>query len=431
MLDRLVNFFSEPSYLVALAFGVLALGYAISRPEMFIYIAAGFAVLVSITPPTLFDPLEYIPLWGPLEGIRSYNRFFAVIGGAALLVAMTAAGFRLVGGLYPSAKLLLFTHMLILAKNLIYTDDYTFVVVVFVGFVIVAVVFSILFQAANTPTEAFSLYLLFILATAAIFFSANLFQFYVNRSAMFVVGGRFHGITNNPQMFVISAAPLLPVAYFVFANYRNLAIRLLAAVFVLVMLYWCYLTGSRLALLLVVVGATAYFQMRLEEIAAVTAIGLVAIAVISNFDTGLEISSDSRILSTTDTRTDIWKDQWEAFVSNPLFGEPIEGGGRLGFGESTWLGAAAGLGILGLLPMLALFAYTLKLTLRLWSSPHLFETSSLRAMVLSVVVVAMAGTFFEAYLFGVLTLPMTLFLATVFMMERVDQLSLPSGPLPA
>ena len=165
--------------------------------------------------------------------------------------------------------------------------------------------------------------------------------------------------------------------------------------------------------------------------AGVTAVGLVAIAVLSNFDTGLELSSDSRILSTTDTRTAIWKDQWESFISNPLFGEPIADGGRLGFGESTWLGAAAGLGILGLLPMLALFTYTLNLTLRLWSSPQLFQSDSLRAMVLSVVLVAMAGTFFEAYLFGVLTLPMTLFLATVFMMERVHQLSLPADPLPA
>jgi hypothetical protein len=36
--------------------------------------------------------------------------------------------------------------------------------------------------------------------------------------------------------------------------------------------------------------------------------------------------------------------------------------------------------------------------------------------------VSVAGSFFEAFLFGVLTLPMSLFLATVIMLERLFQL---------
>jgi uncharacterized SAM-binding protein YcdF (DUF218 family) len=43
-------------------------------------------------------------------------------------------------------------------------------------------------------------------------------------------------------------------------------------------------------------------------------------------------------------------------------------------------------------------------------------------MILAVVMVSVAGSFFEAFLFGVLTLPMSLFLATVIMLERLFQL---------
>jgi hypothetical protein len=100
------------------------------------------------------------------------------------------------------------------------------------------------------------------------------------------------------------------------------------------------------------------------------------------------------------------------FFDHPIFGGPVEGD-RLTFGESTWLGAAAGLGIAGLAPMLMLLSRTLGLAARFWKTQGTLGNAKANAMILAVVMVSVAGSFFEAFLFGVLTLPMSLFLATV------------------
>jgi hypothetical protein len=421
MIDRLVTFLLEPQNLLAIFLGLLALGYAVTRPELFVYLAAGFTVLVSITPPTLNNPEDYIALWGPLESVRAYNRYFAIAGGSALLVAMASGGLRFAGGLSRCASILLLVHGLILAKNLVFTSDRPYVIVIFIGFAIVTLMLSNLFGSARTVEELLSIYLKFVIAVACLFFVLNLFQYRVNSSAMFVIGGRFHGITFNPQMFVISAAPCLPVAYLMLTGTSNSLVRLIAIGAAVLTLYWCYLTGSRLALLLVIVGAATYFQFRLEEMLLVSLVGLVLLAIGSSLDVNVDISSDSRMFSTTDTRTRVWKDQINLFFDHPIFGAPVEGD-RLTFGESTWLGAAAGLGIAGLAPMLMLLSRTLGLAVRFWKTQGTLGNAKANAMILAVVMVSVAGSFFEAFLFGVLTLPMSLFLATVIMLERLFQL---------
>lgn len=421
MIQRLLELASNPFFWVAGIVAIISLGLAVSRPRLFVYLAAGFAVLISITPPTIADASSYISLWGPLEIVRSYNRYLAVLGGAALLLAMKSSGIPSSLVLPSSINALLFTHGLILTKNLLENADAVFVMLLFVGFAIVVFIYWTLLQQARTSTELIQLYLKFAAITGASFLALTLFQFFVNRAATSIVGGRFHGITNNPQMFVITVAPFFPVMYYLFAKSKISLVRLGCILATLVSLYWCYLTGSRLALVLIIVGFGVYYQFRIAELLGVIVVASLTLLLLSTFDANLEFSNDSRVFSTADTRTAVWKAQWQEFLENPLIGKSFNGS-RVTFGESTWLGAAAGLGILGLIPMLFLGARTVSLAINLWNSSGIFEDNSERAMLLSVVAVSMVGTLFEAYLFGVLTLPMTMFLVTVMMMERLEVL---------
>lgn len=421
MIQRLLELASNPFFWVAGIVAIISLGLALSRPRLFVYLAAGFAVLISITPPTILDTAAYISLWGPLETVRIYNRYLAVLGGAGLLLAMKSSGAPSSLALPYSVNALLFTHGLILTKNLLENADTVLVALLFVGFAVVVFIYWTLLQQARNSTDLIQLYLKFAAITGASFLAITLFQFSINRAATSIVGGRFHGITSNPQMFVISIAPFFPVMYYLFAKSKISIVRLGCVLAILVSLYWCYLTGSRLALVLIVVGFGVYYQFRLAELFGVVIVASLTLLLLSTFDANLDFSNDSRVFSTTDTRTAIWKAQWQEFLENPLMGKSFNGS-RVTFGESTWLGAAAGLGILGLIPMLFLGARTVSLAINLWNSSGIFSDSSQRAMLLSVVAVSMVGTLFEAYLFGVLTLPMTMFLVTVMMMERLEVL---------
>jgi hypothetical protein len=423
MTQRLLELASNPYFWVAGIVAIISLALALSRPRLFVYLAAGFAVLISITPPTILDPEAYISLWGPLESIRTYNRFLAVLGGAGILLAMKSTGAPTSLTVPASVTALLFTHGLILTKNLLENVDTLFVALLFVGFVIVVFIYWTLLQQARNTKELIELYLRFAAVTGGAFLALTFFQFGINRAATSIVGGRFHGITNNPQMFVISIAPFFPVMYYLFAKSKVSLVRVGCIVAALLSLYWCYLTGSRLALVLIVVGFGVYYQFRIAELFGVVIAASCALLLLSTFDTNLEFSNDSRVFSTTDTRTAIWRAQWEEFINNPLMGKSFQGS-RVTFGESTWLGAAAGLGIIGLIPMLYLGARTTSLAIGLWNSTGIFADNSQRAMLLSIVAVSMVGTLFEAYLFGVLTLPMTMFLVTVMMMERLETLKL-------
>ncbi len=81
--------------------------------------------------------------------------------------------------------------------------------------------------------------------------SLTLVQYRINASAMMIVGGRFHGLTSKPQMFVISVAPFFAVSHFVFSSAKKTYVKIISVVVTVVGLYWCYLNGSRLALVLV------------------------------------------------------------------------------------------------------------------------------------------------------------------------------------
>ena len=117
--------------------------------------------------------------------------------------------------------------------------------------------------------------------------------------------------------------------------------------------------------------------------------------------------SINRLNNITDTRTQVWQNLWSSFLQYPLFGVPASGQ-RVGFGESTWLGAAASLGLVGLIPLL-LFAKSC--AQMLWDlNTDTFISKQLRLKpYISLINSSFSGMFVssiaEAYLLGSLAFP--------------------------
>ncbi len=124
----------------------------------------------------------------------------------------------------------------------------------YIGFLIVLFLFSDLINSAKDTAQLSFLLQTYAISTGLILFLITLLQYRINASAMSIVGGRFHGLTSNPQMFVISLAPFFPVAYFTYSQSKSPWVRLLSVGATLLSLYWCYLTGSRLSLVLIFMG---------------------------------------------------------------------------------------------------------------------------------------------------------------------------------
>lgn len=424
--DTVLRALSSPAILIAAIGGTVYLLFAMASPKRFIGVVALFSVVVSITPPTLFDKTAYLPLFGPLESIRIYNRYIAVVAGAAIAFAFRTTS-RIKSGLPPSGLLLLAIHCLILVKNVLGGVDLLLSTLLILAFIIVTFMVWDQLAISKSATELMGRYQALMAGTAAIFIAINLTQFVLGRPATMIIGGRFSGITSNPQMFALSVTPFFPVAFHLIKTRTPVILRSLAIIAAVICLYWCLLTGSRLSLLLIATGYAAYFRFSPSQVAIVLALAVLAIAAIEIFDVDFGETQANRAFSSTDTRTAVWKGQWETFLANPVLGMDFKGN-RVTFGESSYLGAAAGLGLIGLVLIGSLLFRSLMLLRSSWQYFRQVKGNGPGSLVLAVTLVAIAGSFFEAYLFGVLTLPMIIFLATIFMLERLTVLK--SAPLP-
>ena len=105
---------------------------------------------------------------------------------------------------------------------------------------------------------------------------------------------------------------------------------------------------------------------------------------------------------------------WNTFLLNPLFGEEINGG-RLGFGENSWLAIAATTGLLGLIPMLNFGLASLSILRNLSSARFNLEERQQAAVVNAGLSSLLVGSIFEAYLLGTLCAPIlfTMLYATI------------------
>lgn len=246
-----------------------------------------------------------------------------------------------------------------------------------------------------------------------IFIATALYQASIDLAPMTFVHGLFMGTSGNPQHAGTLLATMVPCLFFLLFNpdqklwQRGAWLTLLAAI-----LYALVLTGSRTAVLSVVVATAVFFGQRLQRLQTLVLVGLVGAAfVFATTDASFAVSAfdtviPGKLASLENTRAQVWQAQWNSFLTYPLFGSPLSGA-RLGYGENSWLAIAASTGIIGLVPAFFFgyqsFRFMAKLR-RLGShnTRYRLHCDTITAGISALLV----GSVAEAYLLAILAFPL-------------------------
>ena len=173
------------------------------------------------------------------------------------------------------------------------------------------------------------------------------FNFLINRQPITFVQGRFIGTTGNPQHAGVLLAATVPCLMFLIQKLPrwNFA-KFLWVATLIVTLYFLALSGSRTGLMMGVVSILLFYRnnggswikvLLFLAIAAALIVPFLGADSLSSSSTGIDAKVSDRFTSTNNTREGVWNGMWNAFMDNILFGSPLAQGGRLGYGENSWL----------------------------------------------------------------------------------------------
>lgn len=261
--------------------------------------------------------------------------------------------------------------------------------------------------------QSFRLGVAAIAWVGVIFVLVNAYQAVFDLHAITFVHGRLLGTTGNPQHAAVLLSTTLPCFIFSFEQsskrYWLKWFWLFALIAVMVALT---MTGSRTGMVMAVVTIIFFYQNRIGTLLrflGITAIALFLLFLLTGQGSQVPLietehyGAASRLLSLSNSREQVWTAMWRIFLQNPILGTPLIGD-RLGYGENSWLAAAANTGIGGLIPLSLFGIACIRLMQRLiilgQKQPRYFLHSS---VVVSGIASLLVGSFFEAYLLSNLT----------------------------
>ena len=365
---------------------------------------------------------EYIlqapPLVFPLEQIRAAGRPLT----AMLLVMLLLAGLQSRNNqrrrlLPPPIKYILLVQAAIVLKTFYYGSiSFALLTAVTIGGIILMVYLG---PSRWLQTDHdFTLAAWSVAMVGVVFIGVNFYQALYDTYPLTFISGRFLGTTGNPQAAALVLAGVFPASLYM-AEHRvhRSRTRRLWSVIPLLVLLTLLATGSRTGLVMAIITVVFFYRQRYDKllrfIALIGLCGLLLLFFVNKTSSLWEFfisPTQSRASSVWDnTRQTVWLSLWNSFAANPILGVPLQGDRFMGYGESSWLGAAAALGLLGLIPLTLFAIHSLRLILQLhrrsMSAPGEFlECSTVIAGLASL----FAGSLFEAYLLGNLTVSVLL-----------------------
>ncbi|MFM2303432.1 MAG: hypothetical protein RLZZ135_841 [Cyanobacteriota bacterium] len=423
-IDQLFGLMISPYGLVGLAIGILIVIYASrSRPAgWMLFSLCCFAASLNEAPRSQW--IKVIPpLLFPFQQIRSVGRPLAIV----LLLLLVILAFMSTDTwrrwiLPPPLKYLIVVQGAIVLKTLLYGNlEFSLIS----GLTFGCLIFVLRMGPGRwlQDDRNFHLAARSLAVAVSIFITINTYQYAIDRYAVTFHQGRFLGTTDNPQQAALLLSSAIPCLIFLSQRTSSSKfIKVMWAMFLIATLFFLFMTGSRMGVLIALTSVIlfyrnnggAWFQF---------SIGLAVLAVIVTtlLDPALLISSSGvdtvsgRVTSTENTRAVVWTGMWQTFQDNLLFGLPLEQG-RMGFGENSWLAAAANLGLIGVIPMVMMGWESLKLMWQLdrlsQRQPHYFFYSSTAIAGIGSLLV---GSLFEPFLLGNITFVLLAFLTYLIM----------------
>lgn len=409
-INQLLAFLMSPLGLVGAALGlILWLRATRSQQAAWLVVAlCGFAAsLAKFSSQWVSEPPALV---FPLQQLRNAGRplTMALVGLLLLISFKNQSNWRNTSLPQPVVWLL-GVHGVIFAKNFLYgSASYAFLAL---G-TFVALVLAVKRGPARwLQTERDFHWVAWSIAMIGVLFLvANAYQAFFNLYPITFVKGRFLGTTGNPQQAGILLAIMLPAVMYLFESERSWR-RFGWLVLLPVTGFTLYLTGSRMGVLMGITTVLFFYRLRFTKLLRLGfLLGGIAIAVmvLLGGDDALQqptfLSVTDRYIEIENTRQNIWAILWRNFQNYPVFGVPLRGERLLGYGESSWLGAASSLGIIGLIPLLLFGVGCLVMIVRLNRLGREADEDRLaNDMVMAGLAAILVGSVFEAILLGNLT----------------------------
>jgi len=219
-----------------------------------------------------------------------------------------------------------------------------------------------------------------------------------------IAGQRLFATTANPQAAGTIFAFALPAIAVIISRKQSriLAKPILIALagIVGVFLLW---TGSRTGALAAIAGCAVLFRHKLTHSTLV--LGIIAICSYALMQMAVFEGSHGaaqRLLSTSNTRAEPWSALINDFISNPAFGKKLTGGSTK---ESSILGTASNLGIVGLAILSVFLLHVGKLSFQLIRiSRRMPDHANLASAIAGGFAAMVISWILDGYLYGVTTL---------------------------
>lgn len=416
-LGQLLNFIMSPMGSVGIIVGLFLIRSASRdrRVAWFLLALSCFAASLSkfqnefvIAPSLVF----------PLEQLRAQGRTLAMVLVAALLVISWQQRRKQPLTLPNPIRYLIVVQIAIFLKTVVYGSP-AFAILAAVVYGMLILMFSAGPVSWIQAERGFAFGMWSIAMVGVVFVLANGYQALFSLYPLTYVAGRFLGTTGNPQQAATLLAGIIPAVGFMIEHESERRwLRYLWLLLFAVSIGLILITGSRTGLLMTGIALLSFYRNRVWKLLRIgvpvvivawlgftylTDNGEIGRQILSMVNTRLFTDIDSQF-TTANSRQMVWAALWNSFSQNPLFGSPLLGERLMGYGESSWLGAAAAVGIVGLVPLLLFGLACLKMMISLLiigykhAESHL-QTSAVVAGLASLLV----ASFFEALLLGNLT----------------------------
>jgi hypothetical protein len=375
-----------------------------------------FCFLVSLGKPYI-ENYDIPALVFPLEQLRDSGRPLSIACLVGLLYCASKTPRQFFETYTPPAfRYLLVLQGIIFLKNVFYGNSTTALLLIITYTLFITVMTKGVMKWLCR--DGFAVANWSLVMAGAIFVLLNAYQAIQSTYPVTVINGQFSGTTNNPQMAALTLVPVVPCLLFQLEKQASTqfkkAFYLVILLLVLCFIWW---TASRTGFLMAVASIVFFYRFRQGALfRTAVVIGLVAAIALPLvqpfFSTGADVGGTSltllgKLQSGGDTRTAVWRTLLNTFLSYPIFGAPLQGE-RLGFGENSWLAVGATTGLIGLLP-LVMFGYeclkTMGKMLQISRQvpAYYFHCSTVIAGIAGL----MVGSMFEAFLVGILSMPIT------------------------
>ncbi len=250
-----------------------------------------------------------------------------------------------------------------------------------------------------------------IVFTSIVYAIAVVIQLGINRTPLVAPNAfRFQGISGNPQFVAVLLAVALTTTVFLILNdpqKRYKGVYVVLTCLNVVLLGW---TGSRTGALMTVIGLTSVLYTRLGRTILIAPFVIAGVAALIQVmeSMGIRLGLD-RLTSTSDTRSEAWRNLITNALENPVFGAGTRGAGAA---ENSFLLATASFGFGSLFTLLLLSAAVAVVCMRLLMIRRRLDQGARRVVDLMIGFFCLyfAGSMFEGYIIARINVMLPLFL---------------------